>query len=376
MPINPLTGLEEDEIIQPPPSADAGINSSVKDYLMQKYNLAGYGDQDRQKLVQENQAGFGDKAQAALAAIGAGFMGNDAGAAGQSVLARQKGERDAKLSDFDKGRAAKIQEFGLNRDAVNADREDAKYGKDQELAARESDPNSQESKMANDLAKEMGYKGQPITAAQFKQFSPVMQKKYEIAEKRLDRQESRDERRFQAGIKMDEKRLVRDEKKKASLNEIEDRRRNIEDNLTLVEEMIKEDGTYEAFGSHNADLDRRVEMIATDMAKLADPGSVARPQEVESFKKGLVQAGATGMRNSTALDLLKNFRSELNSRADNAYKIRGIENPGAQAQREGAVDETKTAAATTAPNADAESQARQKRIAELRAKKGGSYVAK
>ncbi len=92
--------------------------------------------------------------------------------------------------------------------------------------------------------------------------------------------------------------------------------------------MIKDKGTYEAFGSHNADLDRRIDAIATDMAKLADPTSVARPAEVEMYKKGLVQSGATGMRNSTALEILKNFRNEVNARAENAYKIRGLENPG------------------------------------------------
>ncbi len=72
---------------------------------------------------------------------------------------------------------------------------------------RERDPNSQESKMAQDLAVAMGYEGDPskITAEQFKQFSPAMSKKYEIEQRKLDRAEARDERRFQSGIKMDEK---------------------------------------------------------------------------------------------------------------------------------------------------------------------------
>lgn len=129
------------------------------------------------------------------------------------------------------------------------------------------------------------------------------------------------------------KRQAELQKKQTALVEVEDRRRNIEDNLTLLENMIKDKGTYEVLGSHNADLDRRVEAIATDMAKLADPSSVARPAEVEAFKKGLVQSTATGMRNSTALDILKNFRGELGSRVANAYKIRGANDPGEQSAR-------------------------------------------
>tara|TARA_R110000868_G_scaffold62962_3_gene189959 strand:- start:14222 stop:15130 length:909 start_codon:yes stop_codon:yes gene_type:complete len=126
-----------------------------------------------------------------------------------------------------------------------------------------------------------------------------------------------------AAVKAGEKALALDEKKKASVTEVEDRRRNIEDNLNLVEKMIEDNGTFEMFGSHNADLDRRVDMIATDMAKLADPTSVARPSEVEMFKKGLVTSGL-GQRNSTASNVLKNFRSEVNQRADNAYEVRGL----------------------------------------------------
>lgn len=39
------------------------------------------------------------------------------------------------------------------------------------------------------------------------------------------------------------------------------------------------------FGSHNADMDRRVEMIATDMAKLADPKLGCRCLESRGFEK-------------------------------------------------------------------------------------------
>ena len=135
--------------------------------------------------------------------------------------------------------------------------------------------------------------------------------------------------------------VSKNEKKKTTLNEIEDRRMNIEDNISRLEKMIDKKGTYETFGSHNADMERLVDQIATDMAKLTDPNSVARPSEVEMFKRGLVQPGL-GMRNSTAKDILKNFRGEVNKRTENAYKIRGVDNPGAQKQEETKVVNGKT----------------------------------
>jgi hypothetical protein len=113
--------------------------------------------------------------------------------------------------------------------------------------------------------------------------------------------------------------------------EIEDRRQNINDSLNTLDQMIKEDGTFEAFGAHNQNLDRLVEAIATDMAKLQDPNSVARPSEVEAVKKNLIQSGFQN-KNSTALDVLKTFRGEVDRRANSAYKVRGIEAPGLASQ--------------------------------------------
>lgn len=115
-------------------------------------------------------------------------------------------------------------------------------------------------------------------------------------------------------------------KNKQSMMEIEDRRQNINAALDVIDGMIKDDGTWEAFGSHNQDMDRLIEQIATDMAKLQDPSSVARPQEVEAVKKTLVQPGFKNS-NSTARDILSNFRGEVNRRTNSAYKIRGIEAP-------------------------------------------------
>lgn len=121
------------------------------------------------------------------------------------------------------------------------------------------------------------------------------------------------------------------DKKKQAMNEVEDRRQNINSNIFKLKQMIDEDGTWEMMGSHNQDMDRLVEQIATDMAKLMDPNSVARPQEVESIKKTLVRPGFANT-NSTAQDILSHFENEINSRANTAYRIRGLDAPQGRPQ--------------------------------------------
>lgn len=123
----------------------------------------------------------------------------------------------------------------------------------------------------------------------------------------------------------------KNDKKKQAMNEVEDRRQNINANVQKLKQMIDEDGTYELFGSHNQDIDRLTEQVATDMAKLMDPNSVARPQEVEMIKKTLIKPGFSN-RNSTATDILTNFGNEINQRADTAYRIRGLDAPQGRPQ--------------------------------------------
>ncbi len=125
--------------------------------------------------------------------------------------------------------------------------------------------------------------------------------------------------------KQDEKK----DKQKQTMFEIEDRRQNIDAALDNLSSMIEDKGTYEMFGSHNQDMDRLIEQVATDMAKLSDPSSVARPSEVEAVKKTLVQSGFQNT-NATAQDIIKNFKDEVKRRADSAYKVRGLDLPNQQ----------------------------------------------
>lgn len=167
-------------------------NPSIREYLLKKR-------EERAALENEvKEDASGPNISAALAAIGAGFQGKDSLSAGQSVLERQEKARKAKLADFDTGtdRFIKDQEASFAAD---------KMDREKQMLAAEDDINSEESKMATGLAERMGYKGGPVTATKFKTFSPALQKMYEIEQKKLDRAEAREERRFQHGIKLDEK---------------------------------------------------------------------------------------------------------------------------------------------------------------------------
>lgn len=102
------------------------------------------------------------------------------------------------------------------------------------------------------------------------------------------------------------------------------RRDSIKNNSAKAIEMIKKYGTYEALGPHNATFDSLVEQIATDQAKLIDPSSIARPGEVEMIKKTLASPGLF-QQNSTAQKNLQNFYKTVDSRAQEAFKSRGLD---------------------------------------------------
>lgn len=335
--IDPITGLPKAQApVAPTVESVEAPKVDVKQYLTDKYGLnTKYSNEARDKVAEDTKIGMGEGLVAALSAIGAGFQGKDSGAAGMGALNNFKANADKKLTQFDAGRKQAIEQQDLDR-------------KSQDFEMR-SNPDSEFS-----IAKRQAFQDAygvnlppTMSAAQLDELSPALSKKIdtqfrerELKERMKDRQLQREAMQYNRDQTRQEKQKTIDEKKKTTLNEVEDRRTNIEDNITKLENMIKEKGTFEVFGSHNQDMDRLTDLIATDMAKLTDPNSVARPSEVEMFKKGLVQSGFSN-KNSTALDILKNFRGEVNKRAENAYKIRGQENPGSQAEK-GQSEEIKT----------------------------------
>lgn len=172
------------------------------------------------------------------------------------------------------------------------------------------------------VAKSYGASWSNVTAADKENIFEPLKLKENIEARKESMRIAADARRDALDAKLAEK----SDKKKQMMNEIEDRRQNINANVQKLKQMIDDDGTWEMFGSHNQDMDRLAEQIATDMSKLMDPSSVARPQEVEAIKRALVKPGFSN-KNSTAQDILSNFENEINSRANTAYRIRGLEAP-------------------------------------------------
>ena len=114
------------------------------------------------------------------------------------------------------------------------------------------------------------------------------------------------------------------------LNEVEMRRKTIERNLRNLELAVSGGGIYEMAGPHNQNINRWLNDVATDFAKLKDPESIARPGEVELERSGLMQTGiwdALTTRDSTALNVLKQVRKDLTGRVNDAYSVRGFQAP-------------------------------------------------
>jgi hypothetical protein len=252
----------------------------------------------------------------------------------------------------------KLRDLGQGRADADLKRGDEAKARDSQ--ARRADPKSAESAAAREYLKSVAPNAASIpgfenlTAEQAEKAAPglmqrqqqdtqAQQHKEDMDQRSADRRESAAQRAADRdamrGARREEKAdaqaftvaqtdKANTEKKKTTLAEIEDRRTNIQQNLDVLDNMIKENGTWEATGSHNQDLNRLVEQVATDMAKLQDPGSVARPSEVEAVKANLISAGF-GNSNDTAREIIKNFRKEVDRRADGAYTIRGIDKPTA-----------------------------------------------
>lgn len=117
---------------------------------------------------------------------------------------------------------------------------------------------------------------------------------------------------------------LKDQKK--TLEEVEQRRQNIGRNLTDLKSMVKKYGTQELTGSYKTEVERLINDIAVDKAKLLDPTSVAREGEVELAKKGLFSPGFF-QRESTALKSIESFEKDINNRGDEFYVIRGLKPP-------------------------------------------------
>lgn len=113
-------------------------------------------------------------------------------------------------------------------------------------------------------------------------------------------------------------------KKREAIVEIRERGANIDRNLKELEKLVEEEGTFNVVGPQNKMLKDKLYQIAIDIAKLMDPGSVAREGEVNAIMKFSLFEPGPFMRDSTAIELIQNLRKGMNARLQEAYRVRGI----------------------------------------------------
>lgn len=199
------------------------------------------------------------------------------------------------------------------------------------------DPDSEVSRTVSELAIKTGLikPGQKVSAMTLKNAGVnlgTLLSTIEAGNARRDaaalaRESRASEREERANLKREEEDKKRLDKRKLITEEVEDRSRNITDSINLLQDKIGEVGTFELTGPEEENMKRLVDTIATDMAKLSDPGSVARPGEVELWRKNLAKVGGLqglGMTNQTAKDILESFKGEVEKRRQHAYKVRGV----------------------------------------------------
>jgi hypothetical protein len=107
--------------------------------------------------------------------------------------------------------------------------------------------------------------------------------------------------------------------------QVREKAADIRANISKARALIKATGTFELLGPNQADLGNALSSIATDMAKLKDPDSAARPGEVEQEIKNIgFDAGDLTTRNETARELLNRYLRAVDAREQEALRVRGF----------------------------------------------------
>lgn len=168
-------------VVENPAQAAAAAPSKqpsfMDDFTEEKYKKA-------MQDAQDQQSGLG-WAQFA-AGVGDALAGRDPSNSVRNFDSIRQGIKDDTVGSFEKRKKAAIENYNTNRSL-----EQNKLTDDQR--ARDMDVNSEESKMARALAIKMGVNpeiAKNLTAAKFKETSPVMEKMYAVEQARLARQDA------------------------------------------------------------------------------------------------------------------------------------------------------------------------------------------
>lgn len=321
--------------------------------------------QQYQDEVQRQQALSAERTRASskwkiLAGLGQALAGRDPSAIASHFDQLEQLNLQGGLRQAEQNREAGLQGLQLEQQGAQADRQAVQdqqqatlfqqgqedRTRQQAQLAAEDDPDSEESRIAQELARRIMNRPAPgLTASKFKQTWPQLEKVYQIEQQRLNRQDSlnaqnaaredaqkdREAGRAQALTDRKNERLETEErkigeKKQEQARAVEEFSSNINDQIDYLKGLIDQYGTQEVLGPAEQNMRSAVLSIATDLAKLRDPQSAARETEVarESstlFEPGFFQSAETA---KSRLDALK---SQVEKRKANAYRIRGLSGP-------------------------------------------------
>lgn len=311
--------------------------------MLQKYLKDKYGENYDQKAQEDYDSARSQNRWAQLGSdIGDAIGGQKVGSGDQFFQGLNK---QAKENTVGKIESDKNQYVKGKKDA--ADLKDLMTREEIEMAQK--DPNNRQSVIARALAKKYNLPVQDTDS--YKDVSQFMDPKKMMeteAASNVDFSKQAQLRKMDQGFREKESNLDRNlkrelddkndkvkaaekgEKSKQAMNEINDRYTNMKSNISELKKLIDQTGGGDITGSENKAMDQYIEAIATDMAKLVDPSSVARESEVASFKRMLFEPGVLNnlfTRGSTIQKTVQNFENMLDKRLDTAYKVRGLEKP-------------------------------------------------
>jgi len=260
-----LTKMEGPEtlITSASPPQDDSFKQMAVEKVRQKYLGDKYNDVARQKLVDANakEAGSFDWS-AALGGFGAGLQGKSAVDAASSIRNKNLSRGENSLRDFDQGRNALVQDLEMGQKLE-------RFDKDADLLAREEDVNSEESALAQSLAREMvpsqDFSG--FSASKINKMLPSMQKIYEGQQRRMERGDSLDLRRSELLEKRAERADIRADKRDAL--EAKKTEGLTEGEKSVDKDYAKQYNAYTGKGRSNAvntidKLDRLAEEVGKD----------------------------------------------------------------------------------------------------------------
>lgn len=346
----------------------------VKDYLARVYGEK-YSDAARQKLADADSS---STIGATLSGLGAALGGRDAG---EAFRRNEKAARDRDahdLANFDVGRKSLLDNLKTNMSL----RDDAAA---QEKLGRERDPASEESKLAQTLASRMlpGKDFSNMSASQLSTALPTLKGIFDVEQRKLDRADAREVSKELKQARLDEKlqglqtpyglaNTIDDAKQ---LKEAHESKKNFDNKINEMIALREKHGGGAILNREDVargkQLSKDLLLEYKNMAKL---GVLSQSDEkiinaiIPSDPLAFSAAGIVGQ--DPILSNLKGFKGDSDKDFRNRIATRtreGIKN---------SQESPKTVMVPETDNGETASIARQKRIAELRAKRAGKYASK